>query len=109
VKLNPDSLSVHLRERLLPAYLISGDEPLLAGEAADAVRERARAAGFSEREVHCPERAADWDQVRGAARSLSLFGARRLIEIRLATARPGTAGNAALVELLGAATRTRCI
>jgi DNA polymerase III subunit delta len=102
LKLNPDSLPAQLRERLLPAYLISGDEPLLAGEAADAVRARARAAGFTEREVHFPERASDWEQVRGAARSLSLFGARRLIEIRLATARPGTAGNAALTELLGA-------
>ena len=102
MKLNSDSLPVHLRERLLPAYLISGDEPLLAGEAADAVRAGARAAGFTEREVHFPERAGDWDQVRGAARSLSLFGARRLIEIRLATARPGAAGNAALTELLGA-------
>jgi DNA polymerase III subunit delta len=102
LKLNPDTLPAHLRERLLPAYLISGDEPLLAGEAADALRARARAGGFSEREVFFPERAADWDQVRGAARSLSLFAARRLIEIRLATARPGTAGNAALIELLGA-------
>lgn len=105
MKLNPDSLTAHLRERLLPAYLISGDEPLLAGEAADAVRVAARAAGFSEREVHFPERAADWDQVRGAARSLSLFGARRLIEIRLATGRPGAAGNGALIELLEARDR----
>jgi DNA polymerase III subunit delta len=102
LKLTPDSLPAHLRERLLPAYLISGDEPLLAGEAADALRARARAVGFSEREVYFPERAADWDQVRGAARSLSLFAACRLIEIRLATARPGTAGNAALIELLAA-------
>jgi DNA polymerase III subunit delta len=102
LKLNPDSLPAHLRERLAPAYLISGDEPLLAGEAADAVRAAARAAGVTEREVHFPERAADWDEVRGAARSLSLFGSRRLIEIRLATARPGAAGNAALTELLEA-------
>ena len=102
MKLTSDSLATHLAERLLPAYLISGDEPLLCGEAADAVRARARAAGFSEREVHFIERAADWDEVRGSAASLSLFGARRLIEIRLATARPGAAGNAALVALLGA-------
>jgi DNA polymerase III subunit delta len=102
LKLTPDSLPAHLREHLAPAYLISGDEPLLAGEAVDAVRARARAVGFTEREVHFPERAADWDHVRGAARSLSLFGARRLIEIRLGTARPGAAGNAALVELLEA-------
>jgi DNA polymerase III subunit delta len=100
VKLTPDSLTTHLRERLLPAYLICGDEPLIAGEAADAVRERARAAGFSEREVHFIERAADWDQARASAASLSLFAARRLIEIRLSSSRIGTAGNSALVALL---------
>ena len=101
MKLSADSLANHLRERLLPVYLVSGDEPLLAGEAADAVRAAARAAGCSEREVHVVERAADWEEVRGSARNLSLFGARRLFEIRM-SARPGTAGNAALVALLAA-------
>jgi DNA polymerase-3 subunit delta len=104
LKLTADSLATHLRERLLPAYLISGDEPLLAGEAADAVRARARAAGFSEREVHVAERAGDWEDVRGSARNLSLFGARRVFEIRMG-ARPGAAGNGALVELLKAGDR----
>jgi DNA polymerase-3 subunit delta len=101
LKLTSDSLATHLRERLLPVYLISGDEPLLTGEAADAVRAHARAAGFTEREVHFPERAADWDGVRGAARNLSLFGARRVLEIRMG-ARPGAAGNSALIALLEA-------
>ena len=102
MKLTSDSLATHLAQRLLPAYLISGDEPLLSGEGADAVRARARAAGFSEREVHFIERAADWDAVRAAAGNLSLFGARRLLEIRLSSARPGAAGNAALLALLAA-------
>ena len=102
MKLTSESLAAHLAERLLPAYLISGDEPLLAGEAADAVRARARAAGFSEREVHFIERAADWDEVRASAANLSLFGARRVLEIRLASARPGAAGNSALLALLEA-------
>ena len=101
MKLTADSLTTHLRERLLPVYLISGDEPLLAGEAADAVRARARAAGFSERDVHVAERVGDWEEVRGSARNLSLFGARRVFEIRMG-ARPGAAGNAALVALLEA-------
>jgi DNA polymerase III subunit delta len=101
LKLTPDSLATHLAERLAPAYLISGDEPLLSGEAADAVRARARAAGFTEREVHFIERAGDWDEVRASAANLSLFGARRVVEIRLASARPGVGGNAALVALLG--------
>jgi len=64
LKLTSDSLAAHLAQRLLAAYLISGDEPLLSGEAADAVRERARADGFSQREVHFIERASDWDEVR---------------------------------------------
>jgi len=102
LKLTADSLAPHLAQRLLPVYLISGDEPLLAGEAADAVRTRARAAGFSERAVHFIERAGDWDDVRAAGANLSLFAARRLTEIRLASARPGAAGNAALVALIEA-------
>jgi DNA polymerase-3 subunit delta len=104
LKLTSDSLANHLREHLLPAYLVSGDEPLLAGEAADAIRARGRAAGFTEREVHVAERAGDWEEVRGSARNLSLFGARRLFEIRM-SARPGAAGNAALIEVLEAGDR----
>ena len=100
MKLTLDALTGHLAERLLPAYLISGDEPLLAGEAADAVRERARVAGFTERNVHFIERASDWADVRAAAATLSLFASRRLLEIRMASAKPGVAGNAALVALL---------
>jgi DNA polymerase-3 subunit delta len=102
LKLTSDSLATHLGERLLPAYLVSGDEPLLAAEAADAVRARARQAGFTEREVHFIERAADWDEVRASAANLSLFAARRVVEIRLASARPGAAGNSALIALLEA-------
>ena len=102
MKLTSDSLATHLAERLLPAYLVSGDEPLLAAEAADAVRARARGAGFTEREVHFIERAAEWNEVRASAANLSLFGARRVVEIRLTSGRPGAAGNATLVALLEA-------
>ena len=101
MKLTADSLITHLASTLLPAYLISGDEPLLAGEAADAVRERARTAGFSEREVHFIERAADWDELRSSIASRSLFSARRVVEVRLASGKPGAAGNATLTALLG--------
>ncbi|MDB6089506.1 MAG: polymerase subunit delta [Gammaproteobacteria bacterium] len=100
VKLNPDTLTAHLEQQLLPAYLVSGDEPLLTGEAADAVRARARAVGFTEREVHFLERGSDWDDVRASAGNMSLFSSRRVVEIRLPSGKPGTAGNKALVALL---------
>ena len=100
MKLTVESLPAQLAQRVLPAYLISGDEPLLAAEAADAVRARARQAGFTEREVYFIERAGDWDAARASAANLSLFGARRVLELRLASGRPGSTGNAALVALL---------
>ena len=100
MKLTLDSLAAHLEQRLLPAYLVCGDEPLLTAEAADAIRARARAAGFTEREVHFLDRGSDWDDVRASAGNLSLFGSRRLLELRLPTGRPGTAGNKALSSLL---------
>jgi DNA polymerase III subunit delta len=100
LKLTPDSLSSHLEQHLLPAYLVSGDEPLLTAEAAGAIRARARAAGFTEREVHFLERGSDWDDVRASAGNLSLFGARKVLELRLPSGRPGVAGNNALLSLL---------
>ncbi len=100
MKLNPDSLASHLEQKLLPVYLVSGDEPLLTGEAADAIRARAKAAGFTEREAHFLDRGSDWDDVRASAGNLSLFGARRLVEVRLPTGKPGVTGNKALVALL---------
>jgi DNA polymerase-3 subunit delta len=107
LKLNSDSLQRHLEQHLLPAYLICGDEPLLAGEAADAVRARARAAGFTEREVHFMDRGADWQAVRASAGSLSLFAARRLLEVRLPSGKPGVVGArilSGIVEALDADT-----
>jgi DNA polymerase-3 subunit delta len=100
MKLTPDTLSSHLAQPLLGAYLISGDEPLLTGEAADAVRARAKETGFTEREVHFLERGSDWNDVRASAGNLSLFGSRRLVEIRLPSGKPGVAGSAALVDLV---------
>jgi DNA polymerase III subunit delta len=100
LKLTSDSLAAHLEQQLLPAYLISGDEPLLALEAADAVRTCARAAGFTERETHFMDRGADWNDLRASANNLSLFAERRIVELRLPTGKPGKEGGAALVALL---------
>jgi len=104
VKLTLEGLPAQLAERLLPAYLVSGDEPLRVGEATDLIRARARTAGFSEREVFFVERAsAVWEQAQQAAQSLSLFASRRMIEVRLPTGKAGVAGGAALLRLIAAA------
>lgn len=101
MKSTPEKLEGELRKALAPVYLISGDEPLTAGEAADAVRAAARAAGFTEREVFFADRAntGPWEEIFAAAQSLSLFSARRLIEVRLPGGKPGAAGARVLQEV----------
>jgi DNA polymerase III subunit delta len=101
LKLTPDSLSTHLQQSLALSYLVSGDDPLLTGEAADAIRARAKASGFTERDVHFMERGADWNDVRASTGNLSLFASRRVVEIRLPSGKAGTTGNSTLADLLG--------
>lgn len=100
MKLTFDTLRTHLDGEPARAYLVSGDEGLLVGEAADAIRARVKRAGFDEREVHFIERVADWDDVRSSSNNLSLFGSRKLIELRLPSGKPGTGGSNAIVDLL---------
>ena len=100
MKLTFDTLSSHLSGEPARAYLVSGDEALLVGEAADAIRAGVKRAGFAEREVFFIERVADWEGVRASSNNLSLFGSRKLIELRLPSGKPGTGGGNAIVELL---------
>ena len=93
MKTTPEKLESELARTLAPVYLISGDEPLTAGEAADSLRAAVRAQGYSEREVFFIERAnasGPWDEIHAAAQALSLFASRRLIEVRIPGGKPGT-------------------
>jgi DNA polymerase III subunit delta len=91
-----EQLEAHLARELRPLYVIHGDEPLLSMEAADAIGARARAGGFAERSVLLAERGFDWRELAASAASLSLFGDRKLIELRLPSGKPGTEGSQAI-------------
>jgi DNA polymerase III subunit delta len=93
-----EQLEAQLARGLAPVYLVHGDEPLLALEAADAIRARARAKGYAEREVHQVERGYDWSRLAHSAASLSLFGDRKLIDLRIPGGKPGTEGSAAMLD-----------
>ena len=96
MQLRADQLEAHLAGALRPIYTIHGDEPLLALEAADAVRAAARKRGCSERDVLHVERGFDWSALAHAGASQSLFGGSRIIELRIPTGKPGTEGAAAI-------------
>ena len=98
MRLNLQQLPAALERGLQPAYLISGDEPLLVGEAVDAIRAAARAAAYTERTVFFIDKSFAWEDLRHATQSLSLFAERRIIELRMPGGKPdnGAAAVAAL-------------
>ena len=75
-----------------PLYIFSGDEPLLMMEAIDALRALARTGGFTEREVLVQDRYFDWADLINAGQTMSLFGDKRFVELRMPTGKPGRDG-----------------
>ncbi len=96
--IRPEQLAAHLQRELAPLYVLHGDEPLLVLEAGDAIRAAARAQGVAEREVLVVAQGFKWANLRLAAGNLSLFGDRKLIDLRIPTGKPGREGGEALVR-----------
>lgn len=99
MKIAPEKLKNHLVKKLFPVYVISGDEPLLSQELADQVRLVARQNGFSSRDVFRCDNHFDWDQLHNENSALSLFSEKKIIELHLATSKPGDKGSKALQAL----------
>jgi len=98
VRITTEQLTQQLKRTLAPLYIVHGDEPLLALEAADRIRARAREEGHVEREVLTAEQHFDWSQLRISSQSQSLFASRRMLEIRIPSGKPGNDGSQALQE-----------
>ena len=98
MQLRNDALDAHLNKPLAGLYVITSDEHLLALEAADKIRKAARAQGFSEREVLVVDRSFKWGELLAANQSQSLFGDKKLIELRIPTGKPGKDGGKALQD-----------
>jgi DNA polymerase-3 subunit delta len=98
MRLGADDLAAHLKRPLAPLYAVVAADPLLGHEALAALRARARAEGYDERTVLTSEPGFRWEALRAAGDSLSLFAARRLVEVRIPTGKPGREGGQALAE-----------
>lgn len=95
-----DDLPVQLAKGLKPCYLVHGDETLLANEALDLIRAKARGQGFSERHVFSVVgNGFDWSAVRAQAGSLSLFAEAQILELRIPGGKPGKEGSEALQQI----------
>jgi DNA polymerase-3 subunit delta len=99
MRIPSEQLLPQLKRGLAPLYTVFGDELLLALEAADRIRAKARADGYSEREVLTAEQHFDWSRLHMSVQSQSLFATRRILELRIPNGKPGVEGGKALQAL----------
>jgi DNA polymerase-3 subunit delta len=100
MRLYINQLAAQLKQRLLPVYLLVGDEPLQLQEASDAIRQAAASQGFTEREAYLADNSFQWHELHNSAGNMSLFASRRLIDLHLPTGKPGAKGSAAIVSFI---------
>lgn len=99
MRIYSEKLPTTLAAGILPLYIISGDEPLLVQESADLIREHLKNLGFIEREIFHVDGSFDWQTLKYANESMSLFANKKIIELRLGSIKPGKQGALALVDL----------
>ena len=98
-RLEQNQLKQQLNNKLLPLYVLVGDEPLAQSECLDTIRQAARKAGADERSSFIVERNFNWQQIQQFGQSLSLFSSQRILEIHIPSGKPGADGGKALTEL----------
>ena len=96
MQLRFDAIDAHLAKGLAQLYVITSDEHLLVQETADKIRAAAKAQNVLERELLTVDRYFKWNELVAANQSQSLFGDRKLIDLRIPTGKPGRDGGAAL-------------
>ncbi len=96
MRISTEQLPQHLAREVKPLYTVFGSETLLALEASDRIRAKARGEGYTEREVLTADSGFKWNQLALAGSAQSLFASRKLLELRIPTGKPGKEGGEAL-------------
>ncbi len=82
-----------------PIYLIFGNEPLLILETADLIRNKAVKQGFSDRKILTViHNAFSWNELPAAVGSMSLFGDKTLVDLRIPNGKLGKDGSKEIVS-----------
>jgi DNA polymerase-3 subunit delta len=87
-----------LQKSLSAVYLIGGDEPLQIVELSDAIRHAAKRAGFLEREIFSTDTGFEWSEITTSSQSMSIFGDKKVIDLRVPSANFGNEGAKTLIS-----------
>lgn len=96
MRIRLEQLTQLLQNQSAALYTFSGNEPLLIQEATDKVRSYARQQGYTERELFTVDQHFAWSELLNAGNNRSLFGDRKIIDIRIPSGKPGKEGSKAI-------------
>ncbi|MGL4475591.1 MAG: DNA polymerase III subunit delta [Shewanella sp.] len=99
MRVYPEQLASQLSS-LASCFLLFGDDPWLLGQCRQQILSAAKAQGFDEHIQLVQEGQFQWQELQQEWQSLSLFANRRVIELTLPQAKPGTEGSQCLQQLL---------
>ncbi len=83
-----------------PFWLITGTQEFAMIEACDRLRQRLRTDGFTDRQVLEMGANSDWSQLSMAAADVGMFADKKILEVRIPSAKPGLKGAKALEAFL---------
>ena len=89
-----------LTSKQLAVYWLAGDEPLQLQETADQIRKHFRSLGFDDREIFNVDKLFDWNQFKFATSNLSLFANRKILDMRLGSAKLDDSAKLAIQQFL---------
>lgn len=96
MQVKPEQVLSQLNAKVPPAIWVAGDETLLVQESCDEIRKYAQEQGFSEREVYTVQGNFDWNILLESSNNLSLFAEKKILDLRLSSAKLDDAGKKAL-------------
>lgn len=108
MRLYPNQLNQQLNQQLAPFYLIFGEELFLLNQAAKQIKHAAKQQGFDEIIRFAASAQFDWQELTQEYHSLSLFAARKIIEVELGDAKPNAVASK-LIQALSADPNPDCI
>lgn len=100
MRIFPNQLASQL-SKLKPIYLVFGDDPWLIDNCKQQIIDAARSQGFDERILlNTQDSNFQWQQLEQEFQAMSLFATKRIIELQLPNAKPGTEGANCLQNLI---------
>ncbi len=99
MQITTNQLAASLRKNLPKILVVYGEETLLQIEACQKIKRTAHERGYTDQKLLYADQTFDWNELELTVSNLSLFASKQIIDIRIPTGKPGTAGAKALQKL----------